>query len=156
MRKVFVLLLAVVLLLPGCDKDTRKTEKNEIAEEAVDVLKDFWEDKYQDADYLEDGYFEIKNTRVIYIQETDIQEFENVSCIVDFVLYTNYLGTAPYYLDVGTNNAVVVYRDGTTEVSHNPILIYRSRTYNNDLSGIVDHIVDYHDQYNCVEDLLND
>ena len=156
MRKALVLLLAILLLLPGCNNNSRKTaKKNEMVKDAVEVLEDFWREECLISSE-NNGYFEIKNTRVIYLKDTDIQEFENVSCIVDFVLYTDYYETHPYYMDIGAWNTVLVYQDGTMEVTHNPVLKYRSRTYSGDMTDIVDRVVDYRDQYNCVKDLRDD
>ncbi len=67
--------------------------------------------------------------------------FENVYCVIDFVILSDYFGTAPYYCDAGIDNCVVVYRDGTMVVSRQSLFNqYRARTYSNDFSAIIEKV----------------
>ena len=68
--------------------------------------------------------------------------------IIDFVIYSNWYGSAPYYENVGIYNNVVVYKDGDMEVQSNQICHYRQRTYETDYSDFIKSIDDYHDKYN--------
>lgn len=98
------------------------------------------------------GYFEIKNTRVIEIGDTDIELFKDIDYIVEFVLFTDYFGSAPYYSSIGISDTVVVYSDGTMEVPNmNLLTAYRSRYYSTDFSDIIKKVYDCKDKYNCVE-----
>ena len=85
---------------------------------------------------------------------TDIKEFSDVSYVIEFALYTNYLFTAPYYMPATYyNDTVIVHKDGSMEVSGNPFQLYRSRTFDNDFSPFLDEIWDYQGEYNCIETL---
>ena len=100
-----------------------------------------------------DRYFEIKNTRVLTIKENDSEQFSNIAYIIEFEIYTDIMGTAPYYYDWNYNDTVVVYQDGTMEVKTNPLIVYRSTTYSNDFSPFIEKIDDYQQQYNCTKTL---
>ena len=109
---------------------------------------------YTDSKVETDGHFEIKNTRVVNIKENNTEEFKNIDYIVEFILYTDYYGSAPYYQIVGIDDTVVVHKDGTMEVQRmNLINNYRAMHYSNDFSDFIKSIDDYGDKYNCIEDL---
>ena len=91
------------LLLVGCDNNNNDT----MIKEAVELITEYWEELYAEDD-IGDGYFEIKNTRVIYIKENDIEQFKDKKYIIEFIIYTDYMGTAPYYSNVGMYSNVVV------------------------------------------------
>lgn len=160
MKKLLSLTLVVLMLfsLVGCHSEEKEgTEPNEHHEmicEAIELLKDYWLDSYLDNEHIEDYYFEIKNTRVCGILENDVQEFSDVSYVIEFTLFTNYYCTAPYYMVTPFfNDCVIVHRNGTMEVSRNPFQLYRSRTFDNDFSSFLDEIWDYQGAYNCKETL---
>ena len=158
MKRVYGLLLAAVLLLlcVSCSANAEgPTEEHDaVITEAVEELKDCWEDLYKESKGKTDGYFEIKNTRVITVKENDIEIFDDVAYIVEFDLYTDYRGSAPYYEAVGIYDTVVVYKSGEMEtVSSNLFRVYRSNTYQTDFSNIIQDIADYHGHYNCTEKL---
>ena len=149
MKKLYSLLLVLCLIfsLSACG-----TDKNDIVSKAVSVLENHWEDLYEDSKVETDGHFEIKNTRVVNIKENNTEEFKNIDYIVEFILYTDYLGSAPYYENVGIDDTVVVHKDGTMEVQRNLINRYRNKYYSNDYD-FIKSIDDYGDKYNCIEDL---
>ena len=120
------------------------TETSYIKENAI------W---YKEDDIETDGYFEIKNTRVITIKENEIELFKDVDYIIEYELYTDYMGSAPYYENCGVKNNVVVYKNGTMDVTNSLIRMYRSKTYQTDYSGFIEAIDDYQGQYNCIEKL---
>lgn len=159
MKRVVCVLLAVLSLVvclgsTGCNSEGSKAEsksENKVVTEAITVLEHYWKTVYQDE--IGDGYFEIKNTRVVSIKENDTEEFKDVSSIIEFELYTDYFGSAPYYSNVAMHNNVVVYTDGSMEVSSNVINTYRNKHYTADFSGFVESVDDYADDYNCVKDL---
>ena len=150
MKKLYSLLLVLCLIfsLSACG-----TDKNDIVSKAVSVLENHWEDLYEDSKVETDRHFEIKNTRVVNIKENNTEEFKNIDYIVEFILYTDYYGSAPYYQIVGIDDTVVVYKDGTMEVQRNLINLYRSKYYSNDFSDFIKSIDDYGDKYNCIEKL---
>lgn len=121
--------------------------------EAISELKDHWKDVYEKSGDTADGYFEIKNTRVVTIKNNDLEMFSDVQYIIEFELYTDYFGSAPYYEDAGVYDNVVVYKDGTMEVVSHLIVVYRSSTFEVDFSDFIQEIDDYNGYYNCVEKL---
>lgn len=131
---------------------------------AIDVLKEHWKESYAKDGMSKSGYLEIKNTRIIWIQDglagsesTPVKQFfGNVDYIIEFVLYTDYFGSEPYYNNAWIDNCVVVYTDGTRRVVRDQFELYRSRSYNMDYSGIIERIVDLGSEYNSAYRLLDE
>ena len=163
MKKCIAIIAVIILVLcfTACGKqDTESAGTNkeipkhhEIVTEATAQLMEYWKQSYKESDIEKDGYFEIKNTRVITIKENEIELFKDVAYIIEYELYTDYMGSAPYYENCGVNNNVVVYKNGTMDVVNNLILAYRNKTYQTDYSDFIEAIDDYHGQYNCTEKL---
>lgn len=131
-------------------KKPSRTEKAQV-QFALTELKKQWKELYENDMYEKgSGYLEIKNTRLIKIkEETEADLFKNVDYMVEFVLYSNYFGSAPYYGNCGTYDCVVVYKDGSVDFK-NLVSIYRSRTYSADFTGFIENICDYDDAFNEV------
>jgi len=158
--------LAFMFCLTSCNNDkslqNKKNEdvingesvKDELIEDAIKELKSEWEDIYDKMKLETDRYFEIKNTRVIKIKKTDIEEFKDVKYIIEFVLYTDYFGSAPYHSNYRVSNSVIVYNNGDMKVPKKDLLEdYSIKNYIWDYSNIIDNVKDYDDKYNCVENL---
>ena len=162
-KKFFLVTMSLILILAitGCSRATNGNKANIGSDkrvvEAIETITEFWENDYV-KNKIEDRYLKIINTRVINIKNNINSEeifnkddlFENVDYIVEFELLSNYFDTAPYYSNVGTNNCVIVYKDGTAMVQRNPLLLYRSATYSNDFSSIIESIEDFDEQYNHI------
>ena len=154
-------LVVIALSIVACGKqeiESAGTNKeipkhHEIVTEATAQLKDYWKQFYKEQDIETDGYFEIKNTRIITIKENEIELYCDVAYIIEYELYTDYMGTAPYYENCGVNNNVVVYKNGTMDIASNLIRTYRNKTYQRDYSSFIKAIDDYHGYYNCAEKL---
>lgn len=152
-------LIAVIFCLAACSSEQEESsaspKHHEMITDATKELKKYWEQEYQkmSGDITTDGYFEIKNTRVITLKENDSDFFRDVSYIIEYELYTDYMGTAPYYENCAIYNNVVVYKDGSMEVTSNFIRTYRSKTYQTDYTDFIETIDDYCDQYNCTKHL---
>ncbi len=146
----FLLIFAILCSFSGCISD-----KNDMVVEAVDLLQRHWKETYDEMQIETDGYFEIKNTRVVDIKDNDVDEFQNVDYIIEFELYTDMYGSAPYYQDVNAYDTVVVYKDdGSMKVSSgNLFRLYSGKTYVFDYSNIIESIKDYGGEYNCVKRL---
>ena len=163
MKKTFAFLLTAViaLLCVACsskessanNEKKPSAEHNAIITKAIEELKDCWKSLYEESTDSADGYFEIKNTRMITIKNNDIDMFQDMQYIVEFTLYTDYMGTAPYYEDAGIYNTVAVYSDESMDVTSNLIRAYRNQTYETDYSTFIKEIDDYCGYYNCVEKL---
>ena len=144
----FLLLIIFSLSLASCGGSSA------MVKDAIDELEEHWEDFYDEhPKYAGDGYFEIKNTRVVYIKENDIPMLEDVKCIIEFELYTDYYGSAPYYTNVHMYDNVVVYNDGSMDVQSHIMQSYLSMYFSNDFSDIIESVKDYEDKYNCVKNL---
>lgn len=136
------------------EKPTEKpTKYHDIIIDAIEEVKDCWRQHYDEPEYKSDGYFESKNTRLITIKDNEIEQFHDVSCIIEFELFTDYYGSSPYYENININDNVIVYKNGTMDVANSPIQMYRAMTFISDFSGFIESIDDYQDQYNCVEKL---
>ena len=144
--------IVAVVLLPGCaEKKVEESSKyHEEITDAIDVLESAWMQKYMDSD-IKDKYLEIKNTRFIKIAETDVEPFNNVDYIVEFIVFDNYFDSAPYYSSSGLFNTVVVYKDGRSEAVQTSLFtLYRSRTFDGDVSKFIKHWEDLGETYNMV------
>ena len=162
MKRFFVLLLAVVMLLAlvSCSKaepeeSKKKLEHHEMVTDAIKLLKEHWQEFYEESEVETDRYFEIKNTRVITLKDNDIEfaNIQDIAYIVEFVIYSDYWGSAPYYSNAGLYDEVVVYKDGEMEMGPNIIRQYRNKTYNTDFSDFIASVDDYGDAYNCTRKL---
>ena len=152
MKKLIAILLVLTLTfsLAACGK---KPKHDSMVKKAIAELKEYWEDLYdedEDKGLDTDRYFEIKNTRVVTFKENDLQEFgfDKIAYIVEFEIYTDFFGSAPYYVNPGMENNVVVYKDGDMEVQNGVIRNYRNCTYETDYSDFIETIDDYRDKYN--------
>lgn len=160
MKKLITLFLSIILMINfvSCGKIGLNSEKNEpvsaydsVIKEAIDALKDEWKNQYEE--HCGDGYFEIKNTRVIEIKDNDISVFKDVKYIVEFILFTDYYGSAPYYSEAVVSNVAVIYKNGNTEITGDLFRRYSSATYSYDYSNIIKNIVDCGSKYNVKETL---
>ena len=168
-----LLLLALLLSVQTCLAENKEKpaspaaggEYDEIVLPAIEALKDAWREiygEYPDMYLGHTGYLEIKNTRILRIREdlSGAKEaaetlFGDVDCLVEFMLYTDYYGSEPYYAGVGMYDCVALRRDGAVKaLSKNPLEFYRSRTYDADYSGIIEEIIDLNGEYNAAYHLL--
>ena len=154
MKKILALLLILCLFLCGCSAksdnapEIEKWQENYI-KDATKAITDFWKSEY-DSISISNNHLEIKNTRIITIKENNNDYFSDIECIVEFVLFSNYLNTAPYYTNAGTNDCVIFYKDGSIEVSPNYFNLYRRRTYISDFSDVIDAIYDFDSHFNKI------
>lgn len=145
--------------------------EDKLVSQAANLLKDYWRTKvFAPGKYVsneERGYLEILNTRVTYIRhdfatqaeydtKTDSM-FSNVYCVIDFVLLSDYYGSAPYYNNIDMYNCIVVNLDGSMEMSNLPFFdLYRSRSFNTDFSPIIESVHNLGSAYDAVYYLLEE
>lgn len=160
MKKLITLFFSIILMINfvSCSSFVSNEEIKEpinaydsVIKEAIDALKDEWKNHYEE--HNGDGYFEIKNTRVIEIKDNDISVFKDVKYIVEFILFTDYYGSAPYYSEAVVSNVAVIYKNGNTEITGDLFRRYSSATYSYDYSNIIKNIVDCGSKYNVKETL---
>lgn len=153
MKKTVLLLLIVLSIVLSFALTSCISDKNDMIVEATVYLEKYWKDIYE-YDGIGDGYFEIKNTRVIYMKENATEQFKDVRCVIEFELYTDFFGSSPYYSNASLYNNVIVYdKDGSMEVASNVINQYRNKTFVTDFSDFIESIVDYRDEYNYTKNL---
>lgn len=151
MKKSITLILAVILcigaMVCGCAK---KADDGEI-DKACEILGERWKEVYDESPFAvgDDRHLEIKNTRIVHIKDTGLEELENVDYVIDFVLFTNYTGTAPYYTVSDFYNTVTVYKDGTMNQDTDVFAIFTG-AYGNDFEKLVKSVEDCEAEYNRV------
>lgn len=155
-----------LLALIDAAKNQLNTSEPVMVEKAIEMIKAVWLEDYKAANLSKNGFLEILNTRIVYVKEEiatqDVSDkntsmFQNVYCVIEFTLLSDYYGSGPYYEDVRVNDSVVVYRDGSVSVEKkSPFGQYRSKTYEMDLSKIIESIHDLGSEYNAVFELLNE
>lgn len=152
MKKVIAIILILTFascVISGCSEEDK--QQKAYVKEAIYEIKDAWEDYYDELDYSDSRYLEIKDTRIIMINEnTTVKEFQDVECIVEFVLLSDHYGIRDYYEDAGTLNNVVFYKDGTTKTDQQLIENYIVYTFDYKLDGIVDEVHELGNEYNQV------
>ncbi len=167
-RKILFVILSVILLLSvvGCKNNTIKQGTDQRVLVAIESLANKWKESYTELEEIqeasiEDRYVQILHTRIVNIKDeldsnnqNEHQDiFEDIDYIVEFELLTNYLGTAPYYMNLKHCDSVIVYRDGKIEVTNNRFKHYSAITFSNDFSAIIESIEDFGSEYNQILDL---
>lgn len=143
----FILAIALTVSFAGCGKKTEV--ENADVEAAKKLLAEKWQTVYDESPFNVDNdrHLEVKHTRIVNIKETDIEALENVDYLIDFILFSNYSGTAPYYNSVDLYDTVTVYKDGTMDCDIDVFSTYIG-TYGIDFTGLIESIEDYGDQFN--------
>ncbi len=166
--KIIVILMSVVIFVMGVcltiniisDKSSG-TDNLNILDENVEIaltkLTQHWKETFSDEQINTDGHLEITNTRVVKIDFNGNEKFAalfeddgEIEYIVEFDLYTDYFGTAPYYQNIKYDDTVVIYKDGSAEVMRNPLRYYSDNTYSYDYSQIIVNIDNYGGSFNQV------
>lgn len=165
MKKLSIFFLVILLLasLSACGKsntDGPDSKTTEIVNDATKELIASWRDYYRDINekdgiFQSDGYFEIKNVRLITLKENDMDKFDEVEYVVEYVLFTDYFGSHPYYINAEYMDAVAVFKDGHMEVMKtNPFRTYISQRFSHDFIDIIEVIEDCGDAFNTSKNLL--
>ena len=150
--------LCLMLCLCACGSDNsgeknKSKEKNDnkydkIIKSAIADLTEHWDEEFDKSSVENDKYLEIKNTRIISIKDNDIDYFKDVDYVVEFIILTDYYGSAPYYNVTTQYNNVVFYKDGSRKITSDFFRRYTSITYSTDYSDIIHSIKDFDDTYN--------
>lgn len=147
MKKFIALISAAVLCFTsGC---ANKTANEETIDEAAKLVGEKWESVYEASPFEigKDKHLEVKNTRIVRIKDTGLEELENVDYVIDFLLLTNYSGTAPYYTVADYYNSVAVYKDGSMDCDLDVFAVFTG-TYGNDFDKLIASVEDYGSDYN--------
>lgn len=157
MKKILATILVLVfsLTLTACNKEENdiNNQHNELITKSIEELEKVLKEEHNKSNYSNsDGYFEIKNTRIIEIKDNDVEIFKDMDYIVEFLSFDDFYGSAPYYRYTGMYESVAVYKSGKIEPQQtNPFRIYSTQTYTYDFSNIIKSITDYNNKYNCVK-----
>lgn len=153
-----LLALALFVLVPAL----AESEENRIVSRAIDALTDYWKNEIYEGK-IGDGYLEIKYTRVIYIADyaadNEIRKeiFDQMDGFVEFMLLSDFMGSAPFYSRIGTYEFVAFHKDGTFEVlAKSPLSTYTVRTYETDFSDIIERVSERDSDFNSKFSLLDD
>lgn len=163
-----LIVLVLAAFLPACatssgqNSDTGddtgiSPETRKMVSRAADELKDYWKNLDREGKEKNglnpDGHFEIVKTRIIHIRPNEDKDFQDVSHVVEFALYTDYFGLHPYYADIGRYDSVVIYKNGKMEVS-DLIDRYQSRYFVSSFDGFpfIESIEDLGDAFNSAPD----
>ena len=126
---------------------------------AISALTLQWKELYKE-DKAGNGHLEIAHTRIVKIDPSSDKEFfskldkgKYIEYMVEFTLYSDYFGSAPYYHNANTCDTVIIYSDGTTSVGVNVLRLYSNQTYSYDYSKLVKDVKDYGTAFNKTIDL---
>lgn len=136
---------------------TNKTnsDNEKYVTDAIELIKAHWAGKHRDANEPNsgDGTLKIINTKLLLINEKSQyskfdQYFGEIKAIVEFELYSDYFGSAPYYVNAGTDNMVIFYKNGKAEVSSNYLRNVGIKTYDFDFSDLFSEVFELGSTYN--------
>lgn len=154
MKKAVLILscFIYVLVATSCTSGYKQQADARVSD-AIEVIAEYWDDEYTKND-IEDKYLKIVNARIINIKENNEKAFEDIDYIVEFVLFSNYFNSSPYYQNIGMYDSVVVYKDGRKEVARqNQFNLYRAKNYSSDFSEFIESIEDFNEQYNHIVEI---
>ena len=127
---------------------------------ALDLIADSWTELARDnRNDIQSPYVDVRSTRIVRLRENPVregaenkkqtvEELSGVDCIIEFLLYTNYVSDT-YISNTGRKDSVIVYKNGKMEVSDaNLLQLVRGKYFLSDFSGIIEEIVDYGSEYN--------
>ncbi|MCH5188170.1 MAG: hypothetical protein J1F63_07175 [Oscillospiraceae bacterium] len=152
--------LILTLVIMGCSSNKNDSQadigSDKRVTDAIETVSEFW-NNYYDKNEFENKYLKIINTRIVNIKNNFPDEvirgdlIEDIDYIVEFELLSCYpYGATPYYINTGTDNCVVVYKDGTVNVQKNPLFLYSAMTFSTDFSPIIESIEDFDSQYDQI------
>lgn len=138
-------------------------DKLNLVEQALETLKSGWMQeltKYnEDNEQKSDGTLKICNTQLVIINQNSTDEkyeryFEDIEAIIEFEIYSDYYGSAPYYVNAGMNDTVIIRTDGTSELTSHYIRNVGNKTYDYDFTSIFSEIDNLGNQYNKTYNLF--
>lgn len=143
--------MLIFVLFCSCAQEQNKSKEHDAqVHTALEEIQKHWKSVYDSSPDTE-PYLEVKNTRLIFLKEDADEFLENADFIVEFILFSNYMNSAPYYENAGIHDSVVFYKDGSAEVlMNNPFQRHRSITYDSDFSSIIESIEDCGSSYDKV------
>ncbi|MBQ8312321.1 MAG: hypothetical protein IJX84_03850 [Clostridia bacterium] len=156
-------------LISAAQIELERSEEQYVAK-AIELVKDYWKKEIysRDSHASHDGYLEILNTQIAYVNRDVATKtepassaehmFQNVYCVIDFTLLSDYFAATPsFYSNVNMYDSVTVYMDGTMELTNMSLILkYFNRLYSGDLSHILSSTTNCGSTYNAVFHLLEE
>jgi hypothetical protein len=134
----------------GLTQDPTSQERQSV-EAAIDLLTATWTAEYAKGNpSTTNAYLEIKNTRLIELKDDLADEFEDIDYLVEFLLYSDYFHTAPYYMNATVFDTVTCSDSGACTVpQRNPFLVWQPRTFGRP-ADLIASIRDFGPEFNAV------
>ena len=137
----FSMLLSVMLFTTSCSSGKDADVIN-----AVRSMEDHYHDTFKDRDLPTSGYLRILNTRKITVKDNAPDRLADVRCVVEFVIYVDFYGMAPYYTNL--LHSVTYYKDGHFENLRGGSVIQNFLVMSGDFNADYYEIEDFGDAYN--------
>ena len=151
---IALLVISIIFSLTSCgEKHTDITGKDispkdeQYVSTAIKKVQDAWKQEYQNLTVDTDKTVNIINTRIIKIKDNDHKFFHDVEAVVEFDIFSDYYGSAPYYINGQKNDSVVFHKNGKTEVI-DPLNPYRYALGINDYSDVIGEIIELGSAFN--------
>ena len=109
-------------------------------------MEDYYHDTFKDRDMPTSGHLRILNTRKITVKDNAPEMLADVRCVVEFVIYVDYYGMAPYYTNL--THSVTYYKDGHLENFRGGSVIQNFLVSSYDFNADYYEIEDFGDAYN--------
>ena len=148
MKKIFLLLLASLFLFTACN--SANTGYDNMVNDAIDTLTETWSKMNDDEQFTHLNKIKITNTKVIEIKsDTEIEMFKDVEYIIEFSILSNYYPSdVDNMINIGMNDTVVFYKDGTKETYPKNLLTKYAQKYYDFSMPMVEKISDLNSTYN--------
>ncbi len=146
LKKILCMVLVSVILMSftACGRNylsSVDSEDERIINTAISRIEDDW--RALGKKHGCPTKIKIANTKIVWIEENDIELFADVKCIVEFDIHSNYFNEDEEYLaNYGIFDSVVFYKNGKKEVRFNSLINeYRTIYYSTDYP--IERVVDY-------------
>ena len=162
MRRIPALALACCMALTSCAAPAKRIEPWGTPEEAARAARDILLEARKADQRITTDCLDIRSTRVFTIAEhpealrydgspePKASMFDGMAYVVEFILLTDEYGSSPYSFFSGTNDHVILYRNGDSSVRMSPFRQYSNMVYNWDYTGIITEVTDLGTRFNGV------
>ncbi len=157
MKKFLIFFVSIIMVFVSINLFACSTSKSgnkeydEIMNNAISVLKEGWENVYTQRPIdNRENKIRIANSRIIEVKDThEINEFQNIKSIIEFVVYSDYYGTqGKYYINAGIYDTVLVYKDGTMNFESQSLIKQYINMYIDTSLPFISSVVEFDSSYN--------
>lgn len=173
MKKISLLLCLLFIMCSLCGCGSQKESVSSVADEKSSTVIEEWQDEavklaleemikstkdfknHSNKNPKGEPYLEIKNTRLITIKPDATDKYNlinrvKVKYIVEFLSFSNYIQTAPYYF--WSYDSFVITEEGKC-YAYDIFSTYRQQHMFDEITQVIENIYDLGDAYNKVYDL---